>query len=279
MDENSELKSQLIALNEGRAALYRTLAHLYFTEVSEAQVEHMASQDFAGMSGGDPLIAEGFEDIRRYLRKRDTGTRQELAVDYAHTFLAAGNYESFAATPYESVFTSETGLLMQDARDEVYKMYCAEHVQPSESLHTPEDHVTFEFEFVATLLERTNDALRVGNAEEALRYARTAQEFNEKHQLNWIDDLCDAVMDCAQTRFYRGLSKVTRGWVPRSRRHGRRGRGARGAARVERAGGAFSHLVRTRRLVGAPVFKSLLIMASLTTKQGTTCAICSINLS
>ena len=213
MDENSELKSQLIALNEGRAALYRTLAHLYFTEVSEAQVEHMASQDFAGMSGGDPLIAEGFEDIRRYLRKRDTGTRQELAVDYAHTFLAAGNYESFAATPYESVFTSETGLLMQDARDEVYKMYCAEHVQPSESLHTPEDHVTFEFEFVATLLERTNDALRVGNAEEALRYARTAQEFNEKHQLNWIDDLCDAVMDCAQTRFYRGLSKVTRGWV------------------------------------------------------------------
>ena len=35
MDENSELKSQLIALNEGRAALYRTLAHLYFTEVSE----------------------------------------------------------------------------------------------------------------------------------------------------------------------------------------------------------------------------------------------------
>ena len=213
MDENSELKSQLIALNEGRAALYRTLAHLYFTEVSEAQVEHMANQDFAGMSGGDPLIAEGFEDIRRYLRKRDTGTRQELAVDYAHTFLAAGNYESFAATPYESVFTSETGLLMQDARDEVYKMYCTEHVQPSESLHTPEDHVTFEFEFVATLLERTNDALRADEAEEALRYARTAQGFNEKHQLNWIDDLCDAVMDCAQTRFYRGLSKVTRGWV------------------------------------------------------------------
>ena len=120
-------------------------------------------------------------------------------MDYAHTFLAAGNYESFAATPYESVFTSETGLLMQDARDEVYKMYCAEHVQPNETLHTPEDHVTFEFEFVATLLERTNDALREGEVEKALHYARTAQEFNEKHQLNWIDDLCDAVMDCAQT--------------------------------------------------------------------------------
>ena len=213
MDENSELKAQLIALNEARAGFYRTLAHLYFTEVSEAQVEHMAQQNFAGMSGGDELVAEGFEDIRRYLRKRDTGTRQELAVDYAHTFLAAGNYESFAATPYESVFTSETGLLMQEARDEVYKAYCAEHVQPSEDLRTPEDHVTFEFEFMATLVERENEALRADDLGEALRYARTARDFSEKHQLNWIDDLCDAVMGCAQTRFYRGLSKVTRGWV------------------------------------------------------------------
>ena len=88
------------------------------------------------MSGGDPLIAEGFEDIRRYLRKCDTGTRQELAVDYAHTFLAAGNYESFAATPYESVFTSETGLLMQDARDEVYKPNTCSPARPCTPLRT-----------------------------------------------------------------------------------------------------------------------------------------------
>ncbi len=213
MDEHSELKGQLIALNEGRARLYRTLAHLYFTEVSDGQIEHMAAQDFTGLSGGDPLIAEGFEDIRRYLRKRDTGTRQQLAVDYAHTFLAAGNYETFAATPYESVFTSETGLLMQEARDEVYKAYCSEHVQPDESLRTPEDHVSFEFEFVATLIERTNAALESGEAGEALRYARSAQDFHAAHQLNWIDDLCDAIASCAQTRFYRGLGKVTRGWV------------------------------------------------------------------
>ena len=45
------------------------------------------------------------------------------------------------------------------------------------------------------------------------------------------------------------------------------------------ASGAFSHLVCTRRLVGAPVFKSLLMTASLATKQGAACAICSINLS
>ena len=207
------MAQEIIQLNQGRAGFYRMLASLFFTELTAEQIEHMAQQDFSNLSGGDELIAEGYEDIARYLAKRNASTREKLAVDYAHTFLAAGNYETFAATPFESVFTSEMGLLMQEARDEVYKMYCAEHIQPDESLHVPEDHVSFEFQFLATLLERMNDALESGDAPEALRYARLSRDFHETHQLNWIDDLCDAVMDCAMTRFYKGVSKVTRGFV------------------------------------------------------------------
>lgn len=37
--------------------------------------------------------------------------------------------------------------------------------------------------------------------------------FARVHQLNWIDDLRDAVLDVAETRFYRGVAKVTRGFV------------------------------------------------------------------
>lgn len=211
--EREQLVGELKAANEGRAAFYRMLAYCYFKELTEEQVERIAGLDFDGMAAGDPLIAEGFEDMRRYLRHLDSGTRQRLAVDYAHTFLAAGNYESFAATPYESVFTSETGLLMQEARDEVYKMYCEARIQPEESLHTPEDHVTFEFEFIANMLDRTDAALDAGDWEGALALGRTVGKFHAEHQLNWLDDLCDAVADNAQTRFYRGLAKVTRGFV------------------------------------------------------------------
>ena len=212
-DDWRETAQEIIQVNEGRAGFYRMLGSLYFTELTGEQIERMAQQDFSGLSGGDELIAEGYRDIARYLAKRNASTREKLAVDYAHTFLAAGNYETFAATPFESVFTSEMGLLMQEARDEVYKMYCAEHIQPDESLHVPEDHVSFEFQFLATLLERMNDALADGNVEEAARYANLSRDFHEAHQLNWIDDLCDAVMDCALTRFYKGVSKVTRGFV------------------------------------------------------------------
>ena len=96
------------------------LGELFFRELTQEQVEHLAGMDFAGMDGDDELIAQGYDDMRRYLRHVNSGTRQALACDYAHTFLAVGNYETFAATPFESVFTSQLGLMMQEARDEVY---------------------------------------------------------------------------------------------------------------------------------------------------------------
>lgn len=211
--ERDELISQLIEVNAGRAAYYRMLAELFFRELTQQQVDHLAGMDFAGMAGDNALIAEGYEDMHRYLRHANSGTRQALACDYAHTFLAAGNYETFAATPFESVFTSELGLMMQEARDGVYKMYCEQHIQPQADLHVPEDHVSFEFEFLATVIERTNAALLASDFDRVRDLAQTVSDFHAQHQLNWVDDLCDAVLDVAETRFYRGVSKVTRGFV------------------------------------------------------------------
>lgn len=211
--ERDELISQLIEVNAGRAAYYRMLAELFFRELTQQQVDHLAGMDFAGMAGDNALIAEGYEDMHRYLRHANSGTRQALACDYAHTFLAAGNYETFAATPFESVFTSELGLMMQEARDGVYKMYCEQHIQPQADLHVPEDHVSFEFEFLATVIERTNVALLASDFDRARDLAQTVSDFHAQHQLNWVDDLCDAVLDVAEARFYRGVSKVTRGFV------------------------------------------------------------------
>ncbi len=212
-EQTDNLIEQMLAINVGRADYYRRLSSFYFKELTQAQLDALASQDFTSSNGGDELIATGYADIHSYLKKRNSATRQDLAVDYAHTFLAAGNYETYAATPFESVFVSEAGLLMQEPRDEVYKMYCEAHVQPDESLHVPEDHVSFEFQFMAHLIEKLNCEIEKHNWDEALRVAKTIEEFHKNHQLNWIDDLCDAIDDTCATRFYRGVAKITRGFV------------------------------------------------------------------
>ncbi len=158
-------------------------------------------------------MCEGYADMAVYLARRDRGTRQELASDFAGAILGAGSYEERRATPYESVFTSEGGLLMQEARDDVYRLLCEAHLAVGEGLRTPEDHLSFECEYLATRAEQMAEALGRGDVEACCRALDEQRTFHAAHLLNWIDAYCDCLDGCARTRFYRGVSKVTRGFV------------------------------------------------------------------
>lgn len=196
-----------------RAAMYCMLASLYFAELTEEKVRELAGVKLSGMDFGDELMAEGMHDIERYLRRVNSGTRQELACDYAHSMLGAGAYEQRRATPFESVFTSDSGLLMQDARDDVYRLFCQEHLEAREELRIPEDHLSFIFEFMAILCDRMRGAVACGFHEEAARLADVQKELWEHHLANWIDAYCNVLDEVALTRFYRGVAKVTRAFV------------------------------------------------------------------
>ena len=197
-----------------RESVYRLLSSLYFKELTIEQIRFLASQDYSGMEDLNPHIAEGLDDIRRYLHRVNSGTREDLAVDYAHTFLAAGSSkEESRACPYESVFTSRDGLIMQEARDDVYRYMLAEHLEPDENLRIPEDHIAFVFEFMANLCARYCEADEAGNHDEAVRLFEVQRAFFDAHIGGWIHLLCDAIEGCCRTRFYAGVSKVTRGFV------------------------------------------------------------------
>ena len=213
-DEIKEACDQITQVNQGRAAFYRMISSLFYREVTMEKIAELTqvSWDGLGDEEGDEL-AEGLRMMTGAIVKADARTRQKLASDYAHTFLAAGNYEERMAVPYESVYTSEDGLLMQEARDDVYRMFCNEHLGVQEGKQEPEDHISFECEFMALLADRLNDALAQRDWHEAKRLASTAFVFHGNHLENWIDDLCDAVDRCAQTKFYLGLSKATRAFV------------------------------------------------------------------
>ena len=211
MDEST--LEELRAAAEARAAFYRTLASLYFKELDQQGIDRLAAAGLAAVDGDDPLMNEGYADMAAYLARRDGGTRQELASDFAGAILGAGSYEERRATPYESVFTSESGLLMQEARDDVYRLLCEAHLAVDEGLRTPEDHLSFEFEYMAVQAERLAEALAQGDVGRAARVLDEQRAFHAAHLLNWIDAYCDCLDGCARTRFYRGVSKVARGFV------------------------------------------------------------------
>lgn len=178
---------QVRAAEEARAAFYRTLASFYFKELDQDGIDRLAASDLAAIEADDALMRAGYADMAAYLARRDGGTRQELASDFACALLAAGSYEERRATPYESVFTSESGLLMQEARDDVYRLFCEQHLAVDEALRTPEDHLSFELEFMATQAEAAARALARGDVEEARRAVDVQRTFHRHHLLNWID--------------------------------------------------------------------------------------------
>jgi len=210
----SELQSDLLEYSANRASLYELLGSLYLLELTAPQVDRFRHQDFDLLKGVDPHIDEGLASIKRYFKaSAGSDARTELATDYAHSVLGATADERRMALPYESVFTSEEGLLMQSARDDVYRLYCAEHLGTPEGLDIPEDHLGLMFEFMAHLCRRYNDALLAGDLCEAHRLACVQQEMLVNHIANWIDEYCDVLADVSRTDFYKGLSQITRGWV------------------------------------------------------------------
>ena len=198
------------------ANFLRTLGSLMYTELTQEQIEGLKAQNLAALGGEEEgLIGEGFHGIGRYLSRSGMNVRQDLAVEYARIFLGAGVSAKQSAAPFESVFTSPEGLLMQDARDEVVATYRRYGTVIDPEVNVPEDHLGFELTFLGNMADNTADAL----ATEPIDKARVADlvgaqmAFIDAHILNWVDALSEKVDEFAESQFYPSVMKLMRGYV------------------------------------------------------------------
>lgn len=207
----AELDAVIAAL-EGRAAFYRTVASLYFKPLTQEQIDAMADADLSAYAGVNELFAEGVNDIERTLRKRNSGTRQDLAVDFTAAFAGTSSWQGRYAVPCKSVFTSEEGLMYQEGYREVFEAYKSHCVKRRDGLDFPDDHLSFMCEFLAILSDRASEHLKSGEAGLALKDLSFSEEFLKEDLLSWFDDFTDLARKILKTRFYRGVLKITKGF-------------------------------------------------------------------
>ena len=163
-------KAEMVASVRDRAEMYRLLAQVYFKPLSQEQIDALAQADLAALAVGDASpFADGYNDVYRYLRRMNTGTRQELASDFTSVFYGIQTYEGRAAQPIESLYRSDGGLVMGEASGEVYRAFRESCVKVCEGLDLPDDHLSFLFEFMACLCERIATCVEDGRWEEASR--------------------------------------------------------------------------------------------------------------
>lgn len=199
----------LVELMNARARSYGMLARLFREEVDLPTLRELQKMRFP-QATGNAAADEGYHLLYDYLKRAWDDSVTELAIDYVSTFIGHGVNGYSAAYPYESVYTSERRLLMQEARAEVLATLRENELMRG-AWNEAEDHIALELEFMQRMALRAAEALGDAAEDEAIAYLRTSYDFLENHLLNWVPMLVADMRMHARTLFYQGLGQLTFG--------------------------------------------------------------------
>jgi TorA maturation chaperone TorD len=158
-------------------------------------------------------LASGLGLMDRYLKQRHSAARLELNVDFTGAFYGMREFDGKVATPYESVFRSESGLLNQQPRNEVFSAYRQHGLKLEDRFSTPEDHLSFELQFISYLASKAADALAAGDCSAASSLVHEASSFLAAHVLSWFKAFQSQALLLVETDFYRGVIMATEGYL------------------------------------------------------------------
>lgn len=77
----------------------------------------------------------------------------------------------------------------------------------------PEDHLSFEFEYLAILAERAQEAFKAGDSASAQQALQDSIEFLDNHVKTWLPMFEQRALALLETRFYQGVVKAASGYV------------------------------------------------------------------
>lgn len=217
MSENAlapETRDALAALMGSRANVYRLLSRCFRSEVDAALARELAC-DFAFESDSEALTG-ALAAMSRALAGADDHDLEMLAVTFDRVFFGMGPLTARHAFPYESVYTSDKGIMMQEAYASVARTYREQALAKDPAFTEPEDHLAVELAFMATLADRAAAFLGAGDAAgdaAAEETVRQSLDFARAHLLNWVDRFCAelelAAAPDGEDGFYVALARFT----------------------------------------------------------------------
>lgn len=211
-----EAMAQLVKVLRRRMSTYSLISRLFRVEVDQPFLDELKAMRFPH-SANNAMTDQGYERITKFLSSTWENTLTDLAVDYVRTFVGYGMDSFSAAFPYESVYTSERRLLMQESRDEVLALYRAAGLEKGKDWPESEDHIALELEYMAILTRRAVDSLERGDEDEAFANLVSQANFLDSHLINWAPLMTVDMRKFAKTDLYQGLSYLTEGFLASDR--------------------------------------------------------------
>lgn len=208
---DATMQQELVSLMESRANVYRVLSRCFREEVDAAFATEFATE-FA-FESEDARLMEPVAAMREALAGADEDALEQLAVTFDRVFFGMGPLTARHAFPYESVYTSDKGIMMQEAYTQVVRAYREQQLAKDASFTEPEDHIAVELAFMATLADRAAAFLREGREEAATETVQQQLSFANGHLLNWLDRFCIDLRAAADGTLYAQLADLTERFV------------------------------------------------------------------
>jgi TorA-specific chaperone len=202
-----EVNSAQIATN--RAALYRWFALAFFAPPTENDVLEMRegkAQQFLHALAATPGANLGVQAMSEVLT---SGTpfevASELGAAHAKLFYGAGGYES--ASPYRSVYSSDQGVLCQQATAEMERVLRQHRLRLQDTVYEPSDHISIQLEVMAQLALRHAEVAQNDSGKLACLQSEQA-DFLETQLLSWLPAFTRRVVEVDDLGFHAGLTSA-----------------------------------------------------------------------
>ena len=220
--DNGILPQDVASLAEMRSQAYGFLGSMYTQRPDPAFVRRLSDSSMTSLldsMNSEEMrgeIMDGLALVKHYLaRVRETAPEQietELAVE--RTRLLRGIKPGYGPPPaYESVYVGSDQQPHMQACVAVAKVYAEAGVGLPEEVRDQPDFIGFELDFLRHLTAKEARAWADGRREEALDTLEKECAFLDEHAACWIPCFCDLMFEDARLDFYRGIARMTKGFV------------------------------------------------------------------
>jgi TorA maturation chaperone TorD len=201
---------EVLDILANRSDVYALLSQLLRAEPSAPFVQGLLNNLVAGGVEPGEKAGEGYRLLRQFaldVQRADIAqVTADLDVEYSRLFFT-GRTDS--VYPFESVYTSEERLMMQQARDDVRAAYQRHDLAKAEAFNEPEDHLAIELDFMSSLCQKTAAVLAERERDAALTLLDSQASFLREHLLVWVPRFCQDLAAATRSDFYRGVALLT----------------------------------------------------------------------
>lgn len=197
---DANVAGDLALLCENRQHVYEFLSRCFEREIDGQLVEQCANGWIPEFD--DTALNDVFAKVREEIAACDAVGIEDAAVDFNRVFFGMGPLAAEKAFPYESVYTSDGGLMMQDAYSAVVVEYREAGFAKDPEFTEPEDHIAVELSYMAARCKLAVCALSHGDEKQAEEQLLAQRAFLRSHLGEWVERFAADVKRAAQMPLY-----------------------------------------------------------------------------